>query len=419
MIDAAVRDVMQSDPVTVPPEMELRDLVELFVNERLAAAPVVDGNGKLCGMVSERDIVLQEVEGDVHFPYFVPILDGLVFVEPFGAYEEQMQKAFAATVGDLMSREVRTVGPDDDHPRGGQEDGEARHLAARGRRGRQARRRDQPGRRRARPRALRVPRHPSDGALAGRHRRSARSAPTFGDCARRSARARSSRWSRRTATGTARPTSAGWRWTRAPRRSCVATLGEARALRDALPAARIIVHGAARAGRGARGGRAGGRLLGPRTCRARVRDRTDLGVHVKADTGMGRWGLDPDAALAVGRTLADARSTPGPRLCGLMSHLATADETDTAFARRAGARVRPGGRGLPAVRAAPRQLRGHPAAAGGPLRRRALRHRAVRHLALATTTRPTTASRRRCAGRARWRRCGGSRPATRRATAGA
>ena len=112
MIDAAVRDVMQSDPVTVPPEMELRDLVELFVNERLAAAPVVDGNGKLCGMVSERDIVLQEVEGDVHFPYFVPILDGLVFVEPFGAYEEQMQKAFAATVGDLMSREVRTVGPD-------------------------------------------------------------------------------------------------------------------------------------------------------------------------------------------------------------------------------------------------------------------------------------------------------------------
>ena len=113
MIDAAVRDVMQTDPITVPPEMELRDLVELFVNERLAAAPVVDTAGKLRGMVSERDIVLQEVEGDVHFPYFVPILDGLVFVEPFGAYEEQMQKAFAATVGDLMTREVRTIAPDD------------------------------------------------------------------------------------------------------------------------------------------------------------------------------------------------------------------------------------------------------------------------------------------------------------------
>ena len=43
----------------------------------------------------------------------MPILDGLVFVEPFGAYEEQMQKAFAATVGDLMTREVRTIPPDE------------------------------------------------------------------------------------------------------------------------------------------------------------------------------------------------------------------------------------------------------------------------------------------------------------------
>jgi CBS domain-containing protein len=112
VIDAAVRDVMQTDPVTVPPEMELRDLVQLFVEQPLAAAPVVDASGKLCGIVSERDIVLQEVEGDVHFPYFVPILDGLVFVEPFGAYEEQMQKAFAATVHDLMTRDVKTIAPD-------------------------------------------------------------------------------------------------------------------------------------------------------------------------------------------------------------------------------------------------------------------------------------------------------------------
>jgi CBS domain-containing protein len=103
---------MQTDPVTVPPEMELRDLVQLFVEQPLAAAPVVDASGKLCGIVSERDIVLQEVEGDVHFPYFVPILDGLVFVEPFGAYEEQMQKAFAATVQDLMTRDVKTIAPD-------------------------------------------------------------------------------------------------------------------------------------------------------------------------------------------------------------------------------------------------------------------------------------------------------------------
>ena len=52
-------------------------------------------------------------------------------------------------------------------------------------------------------------------------------------------------------------------------------------------------------------------------------------VHVKADTGMGRWGLELPDALAVGRELAGGN---GPlRLAALMSHLATSDD-DPAFA---------------------------------------------------------------------------------------
>jgi alanine racemase len=48
-----------------------------------------------------------------------------------------------------------------------------------------------------------------------------------------------------------------------------------------------------------------------------------LPVHVKVDTGMGRFGMSPDE-------LADI---PAGRVVGLMSHLATADEADEAFAR--------------------------------------------------------------------------------------
>lgn len=114
MIDAAVRDVMQIDPETVRPDLALRDLVELFVERRLAAAPVTDDDGALLGIVSEGDLVLQEVEGDdAHFPYFVPILDAMVFVEPMRAYDAQIRKAFAATVGDLMTTDVQTVRPDE------------------------------------------------------------------------------------------------------------------------------------------------------------------------------------------------------------------------------------------------------------------------------------------------------------------
>jgi alanine racemase len=46
-------------------------------------------------------------------------------------------------------------------------------------------------------------------------------------------------------------------------------------------------------------------------------------VHIKADTGMGRWGVGDDDALRLAEQLADA----GPlRLGGLMSHLASADD---------------------------------------------------------------------------------------------
>ena len=49
MIDAAVRDVMLENPVTVPPEMLLRDLVDLFVSENLQGVPVVDRTASCSG----------------------------------------------------------------------------------------------------------------------------------------------------------------------------------------------------------------------------------------------------------------------------------------------------------------------------------------------------------------------------------
>lgn len=113
MIDAAVRDVMLESPVTVPPEMLLRDLVDLFVAQSLQGVPVVDGAGKLLGIVTEGDLILQEVEGDIEVPHFVPFLDGAIFLNNTDQFDEQIRKAFAATAGDLMTSDVQTVGPDE------------------------------------------------------------------------------------------------------------------------------------------------------------------------------------------------------------------------------------------------------------------------------------------------------------------
>ncbi len=99
---------------------------------------------------------------------------------------------------------------------------------------------------------------------------------------------------------------------------CVATVREGQELRKAFPSARLLVmsplgDGEAAAARDAH--------LEVALSSPAAPDGLDL--HLKVDTGMGRWGM----------TLADALAVPRERVVGVMSHLATADEGDDAFAR--------------------------------------------------------------------------------------
>jgi len=96
---------------------------------------------------------------------------------------------------------------------------------------------------------------------------------------------------------------------------CVATVGEAVALRRVQPDVRIVVLGPAADDEIARAREARLELV---VSDERVPEGVD--VHLKLDTGMGRWGL---AELP----------EPGRGVVGLMTHLATAD-TDAAFARK-------------------------------------------------------------------------------------
>ncbi len=95
---------------------------------------------------------------------------------------------------------------------------------------------------------------------------------------------------------------------------CVATLAEALELRGALPEARIVVMGPT------------GEVARAREARLElcVSEEVPEGVpvHVKLDTGMGRWGL----------AISELRA-PERNVVGLMTHLATAD-SDPEFARR-------------------------------------------------------------------------------------
>jgi alanine racemase len=99
---------------------------------------------------------------------------------------------------------------------------------------------------------------------------------------------------------------------------CVATAPEGAEVRESLPGARVIVMSPL-----APGEEELAREAGLEVCLSAPRAPDGLAVHVKVDTGMGRWGMTLEEALAV----------PRERVVGLMSHLATADEPDSDFAR--------------------------------------------------------------------------------------
>ena len=103
---------------------------------------------------------------------------------------------------------------------------------------------------------------------------------------------------------------------------CVATVPEGLELREALPEAKILVMGpTSGSGEIASAREAGLELVVPDGAIPE-----GIRVHLKLDTGMGRWGLSE-------------LPKPSPGVVGLMSHLASADR-DTAFTEIQVARFR-------------------------------------------------------------------------------
>lgn len=107
-----VRDIMEATPVTVSPETSVEDVVGTLRQHELPGVPVVDGDGRCVGIVTEADLVLPDEQGDLHIPHYVNLFGGTVFLEPLGRFEQRLRKAFASTAADMMTSKPDTVAPD-------------------------------------------------------------------------------------------------------------------------------------------------------------------------------------------------------------------------------------------------------------------------------------------------------------------
>jgi CBS domain-containing protein len=64
-----VRDYMTRTLICVQPDMEILQALQIFVNKKIAGAPVVDASGKLIGILTAKDCLRVAVNASYHSEY--------------------------------------------------------------------------------------------------------------------------------------------------------------------------------------------------------------------------------------------------------------------------------------------------------------------------------------------------------------
>src|ERR671922_1953945 len=112
MAEPKVADIMDRDVVTCSPDDDVRSLITLLRERELPGVPVVEGDGRLVGIVTESDLILRDEDAQLHLPHYLELFGGIVFLEPVKHLEEKLRKAFATKVREMMTSDVLTISPD-------------------------------------------------------------------------------------------------------------------------------------------------------------------------------------------------------------------------------------------------------------------------------------------------------------------
>jgi CBS domain-containing protein len=122
-----VSEIMERDVVAAHPGDTVESLVGLLRKHELPGVPVVDGDDRVVGIVTENDLILRDEEADIHLPLHFELMGGVVYLGRLKHYEERLKHALAATVADLMTPDPVTISPGDSAEEAGRVIAERKH----------------------------------------------------------------------------------------------------------------------------------------------------------------------------------------------------------------------------------------------------------------------------------------------------
>jgi len=109
---STARDIMTENVLTVTQDMTIKNLSKMFVDNRVNGFPVVDEQGAVVGIVTEKNLI--EQNKNLHMPTVIALFDAVFYLESTKNFKEEVNRYTGTTVGDIYHANVVTVSPDTD-----------------------------------------------------------------------------------------------------------------------------------------------------------------------------------------------------------------------------------------------------------------------------------------------------------------
>ncbi len=101
------KEVMTREVITVGSELPVKELARLLIRHHISGVPVVNEEGNLIGIVTEKDLI--DSNKNLHLPTVVTLFDAVIYLESEKHFKEDLKKMAASKVEDIMTHEVVTI----------------------------------------------------------------------------------------------------------------------------------------------------------------------------------------------------------------------------------------------------------------------------------------------------------------------
>jgi CBS-domain-containing membrane protein len=106
------KEIMTQEVISVSQNTSIKDLADLFIKHKVNGFPVLDEDGKLTGIVTEKNLI--EQNKNLHIPTVIALFDAVIYLESEKKFEEEMKRFNATQVKDICSTNVITVSANTD-----------------------------------------------------------------------------------------------------------------------------------------------------------------------------------------------------------------------------------------------------------------------------------------------------------------